>query len=449
MLSGVSGFVRARSCYTQRRDADPIDARVFRGPDVKLVHAADLHVDSPLRGLQRYEGAPIEQVRGATRRALENLVALCIAEEAALLLLAGDIFDGDWRDYATGLFFASQMARLRQAGVRVLTLRGNHDAVSQIHKELRLPDNVRELSAKKPESVVLEEIGVVVHGQSFARRAVPEDLAARYPAPLAGLFNVGLLHTSLSGRPGHEPYAPTSLDVLRGKGYEYWALGHVHARELVCEDPHVVFPGNLQGRHARELGAKGASVLTVEGGRVRELRHEVLDAVRWTVCRVDAGAAADAHDLVELTRAELGRHARDAGGRLLAARVVLRGQTRAHAALARDPEHWTEQLRACALDVSEGAVWLEQVRLETRSPDEGAWHAEREDAIGQLARALDALARDPAALGELRAIFADLKRKLPSQAVEGDEGLKLDDPEFFAGLLPEVRELLLARLLEE
>lgn len=81
-----------------------------------IVHAADLHLDSPLVGLERYDGAPVAELRAATRRALENLVQLCLAEDAKLLLLAGDLYDGDWRDYSTGLFFAAQMARLREVG---------------------------------------------------------------------------------------------------------------------------------------------------------------------------------------------------------------------------------------------------------------------------------------------------------------------------------------------
>jgi exonuclease SbcD len=415
---------------------------------VKLVHAADLHIDSPLRGLARYEGAPVEQIRGATRRALENLVELCEQEQAALLLLAGDLFDGDWRDYSTGLFFAAQMARLRQVGVRVVWLRGNHDAASQIRKELRLPDNVRELSPRKPESVPFEDIGVAVHGQGFEKREASEDLAARYPAPMPGLFNIGLLHTSLTGRAGHDPYAPTTLDVLRAKGYDYWALGHVHAREIVCEDPWVVFPGNLQGRHAREVGEKGATVLTLQHGRLSDVRHEALDVVRWCVCDVDASPAADGYEVVELVRAELGRRAAEAGGRLLAARVVLRGRSRAHARLAADPEHWLVQLQACALDVAEGAVWLERVQLQTHGPEDAARLAAREDAIGQLVQSLEALARDPDGLSELSEVFAELKGKLPDEAKRGDDGLRLDDPGFVSALLPEVRELLLSRLLD-
>jgi exonuclease SbcD len=412
---------------------------------LKLVHAADLHIDSPLRGLSRYEGAPVDLLRNATRRALENLVELCIQEEAGLLLLAGDIFDGDWRDYATGLFFAAQMARLRRAGVRVALVRGNHDAASQISRELRLPDNVHELPTKKPGSLVFEDLGVAVHGQGFAAREVREDLAARYPQPLASLFNIGLLHTSLGGRPGHATYAPSTIDVLRARGYDYWALGHVHAREVVCEEPLIVFPGNLQGRHARETGAKGATLIALQDGRIADVRHEPLDVVRFCVCQVDLSSAHDAHDAVELTRARLSEHAREAAGRLLAARVVLRGATRAHAQLMRDDERWLPQFQACALDVAEGAIWLEAVHVRTSGVESAARSAERDDAIGQLVAALDGAAGDEAALRALCAAFTELK--LPRDAGSGDDGVRLDDPAFIAELLPEVRELLLSRLL--
>jgi len=122
---------------------------------MKVVHAADIHLDSPLCGLARYEGAPVERIRGATRRALENLVGLCEQEQAGLLLIAGDLFDGDWRDYSTGLFFVAQMARLRKSGVQVVMLRGNHDAESQVCKSLRLPDNVHELSTRKAQTIAV------------------------------------------------------------------------------------------------------------------------------------------------------------------------------------------------------------------------------------------------------------------------------------------------------
>ncbi len=125
---------------------------------MKFIHCSDLHVDSPLTGLDRYEGAPVSKIRGATRRALSNLVELCIEEDAELLLIAGDVYDGDWRDYGTGLFFAAQMSRLREAGVRVAMVLGNHDAQSQITRALRLPDNVIVFDAAAPATHVLDDV---------------------------------------------------------------------------------------------------------------------------------------------------------------------------------------------------------------------------------------------------------------------------------------------------
>jgi exonuclease SbcD len=426
---------------------------------MKIVHAADLHIDSPLVGLARYESAPVDRLRGATRRAFENLIRLCLDEQAAVLLIAGDVFDGDWRDYSTGLFFAAQLARLRQGGVRVVLAAGNHDAQSHITRELRLPENVRVLSTRKAESVLFEDIGVAVHGQGFAQRDVSEDLAASYPLAARGLFNAGLLHTALGGRVGHAPYAPTTLEVLRSRGYDYWALGHIHTREVVSLEPLTIFPGNLQGRHARETGEKGATVLTVRDGRVIEHRHEPLDTVRWVQCRVDVSDAMSGDDVVQLTRKSLSEAAAQADGRLLAARIVLIGPTRAHAALLRAPEHWTAELRAMSLDLGQGDVWLERVKIETLAREAslaGFDLAAREDALGQLVAQIESLTDDPSVLAPLAARFEDLKKRLPAQLTEGDDLtdgllrdrplLRLDEVDYIASLLPEVKELLLARL---
>lgn len=302
---------------------------------MKLLHAADLHLDSQLRGLDRYDGAPLERIRHATRHAFENLIALAIDEAVDLVLLAGDLYDGDWRDYSTGLYFQNQMSRLRAAGIEVALIHGNHDAASQITRSLRLPENVTVLGSREPQTRLYERLGIAVHGQSFATRAVTDDLAKHYPPARRDLFNIGLLHTCASGRDGHEPYAPCSLDTLVAKGYDYWALGHVHTREVLAREPWVVFPGNLQGRHARETGAKGATLIAIDAGRVLTVEHRALDAVRWSLCAVDLEEAASAADAVDLVRLALERALDAAEGRLLAARVELTGNTAAHAELHR------------------------------------------------------------------------------------------------------------------
>jgi DNA repair exonuclease SbcCD nuclease subunit len=411
---------------------------------VKIIHAADLHVDSPLRGLQRYPNAPVDRIRGATREALVNLVHLCIDEEASALLLAGDVFDGDWKDYSTGLFFVGQMARLKEAGVRVFSVRGNHDHESKMGKKLSLPDNVTELSTRKPQTVIDEDLGLAVHGQGFAKRVVDEDLAASYPEPVSGLLNVGILHTSLDGRPGHHPYAPTSAEVLASKGYDYWALGHVHAREVVRKDPWIVFPGNTQGRHARETGEKGATVITIEGGRIESVEARVLDVVRWIHLEIDASELDHPTDVVEAARELLENAVEEAEPRLVAARVSIVGESAAHGALLADAERWEQELRGMATDVGES--WIEKVRFKTRERVDLEELIARDDAVGALFARLAETSEDPDALAECARVLDDLKTKLPREAKLGDDGVDLDDPRYLADALADATQLLLPRL---
>jgi DNA repair exonuclease SbcCD nuclease subunit len=408
---------------------------------MKFVHAADLHLDSPLAGLSKYEGAPVEQIRGATRRALENLVKLCLNEQVQLLLIAGDLYDGDWRDYSTGLFFAKQMAALRAGNVRVVWIRGNHDAASKLTAHLNLPDNVRELSHKKPDSLMLEDLGVAVHGQGFDTREVTADLSLRYPEPKRGLLNIGLLHTALEGRAGHAPYAPCRLSALVDRGYDYFALGHVHTREVLSERPWIVFPGNLQGRHARETGPKGASLVSVEGDQVRAVEHRALDAVRWYVAEAEVSGERSLDGVLERVRAALTAAVAQSDGRLSAVRVRIHGASAAHEQLAARFERLTEEVRALTLDLATEA-WLEKVELATRPLTERVDLREREDAIGELLRGLGNLAHDDAALLELATELVELKRKLPPELREGPDAIDLESPEALRRLLTEVEQTL-------
>ena len=408
---------------------------------MKFVHAADLHLDSPLSGLSKYEGAPVEQIRGATRRALESLVKLCLSERAELLVIAGDLYDGDWRDYSTGLFFHKQMAALRAGNVRVVWIRGNHDAASKLTAHLNLPENARELSYKKPDTAKLEDIGVAVHGQGFETRDVSTDLSSRYPEPLRGLFNLGLLHTALEGRPGHAPYAPCKLTALVDRGYDYFALGHVHTREVLSEAPWIVFPGNLQGRHARETGAKGATLVTVEGEQVRAVEHRALDEVRWHLAEADVSAERSIDGALERVREALNGAVAASDGRLAAIRVRVHGASAAHEALASRSERVLEEVRALTLDLS-GDAWLEKVELATRPLAQRVPLREREDAIGEMLRGLNGIATDDAALLELAGELAELKRKIPPELREGPDAIDLDSPEALRRLLAEVEDTL-------
>ena len=179
---------------------------------MRFIHTADLHIDSPLRGLGRFEGAPLDRLRGATRRALERLVELAIEEKVDFVLVAGDLYDRDWQDFHTGLFVREQMVRLGKKNIRVFMVQGNHDAQGVITRHVPWPDNVKIFSSRTSESVRLDELGVVIHGHSFPNREVSEDLVPGYPDALPGLFNIGMLHTSLTGIVGHDTGTYSSGD---------------------------------------------------------------------------------------------------------------------------------------------------------------------------------------------------------------------------------------------
>jgi exonuclease SbcD len=415
----------------------------------RFVHAADIHLDSPLRGLERYEDAPADEVRSATRRAFENMVGLAIDEEVAFVLLVGDLYDGDWRDYNTGLFFVGQMNRLRDAGITVHLVSGNHDAASQITRSLRLPDNVTHYSHKQPQTVVLDEFDVAIHGQSFATRSVGENLADAYPPGDPARFDIGLLHTSLDGRPPHDDYAPCSVDTLRSRGYQYWALGHVHRREEVAQDPWIVFPGNLQGRHIREAGPKGCTLVSVENGEVTDVESRVVDVVRWATVSVDLSDASSADASIDAVRQALEKEQLASDDRLLAARLVLEGRSAAHTALVREPERWMQEYRAQASSLPGPGVWLEKVKLETKRPVDLGAELDRDDALGDLLRMVSRLEAAPIELADLTELFVDLKGKLPPELKQGDEPLDPTSLETLESAIPRVKELLLSRLLDE
>jgi DNA repair exonuclease SbcCD nuclease subunit len=339
------------------------------------------------------------------------------------------------------------MTLLREAGVKVCLISGNHDAANRMTKSLQLPENVVRLSAKKPQTQPWEQFGVSIHGQGFASAAVMENLAVAYPKATPGHFNIGLLHTCGAGHEGHERYAPCTLDDLRVKGYDYWALGHIHQRGKLCGDAEVHFSGNLQGRHIRETGPKGCLLVSVDDRGRTEVRFEPLDVVRWEVANIDAAAAQTGYDVAERCQKQLHTLLSESDGRLLAVRVEVRGACRAHESLAAEPLRWTNELRRAAHDVGMGRIWLEKIKLRT-SPeadlDESRWG---DGPLGELADYLSELRNRPEELSWLAGELGELKRKLPAELQEGDDSLRLDDPVWLASLLEHVQPILADRLL--
>lgn len=405
-----------------------------------FLHAADLHLDSPLRGLDRYDDAPIDALRNATRRAFENLVRRAIELRVEFVILAGDVFDGDWKDFGTGLWFTARLRELTQKGIRVYLLAGNHDAEGRMTRELELPLGAYRFATGAPQSFVDEKTGAVLHGQGFAKAATTSDLAAAYPAARPGTFNIGVLHTALDGREGHDDYAPCSKETLIAKGYDYWALGHVHRREVVSRDPWIVFPGNLQSRHVREVGAKGATFVNVADGRIASVEHESLDVVRFAHLRVDLTKAVRRAECLDAIGDAIEAARADADGRLLAARLELTGTTEAHSEMRRRREAFVAECRDRANAI--GETWLEKIVIATRAPAS----ASGRDIVDQLD--LEAADLVEEAMKAARLEIDTLLEKLPAGLDPSREDVDLRDPEFLDALVRDAREDVVRRLLD-
>ena len=334
--------------------------------DFKFLHAADLHLDSPLLGLAGKSPEFAVRVEQASRAAFDNLIDLAIAEGCRFVVLAGDIFDGNLRHMPTGLFFLSRMRRLADAGIAVFLVAGNHDAENEFASKLTLSTNVWLFDRKAAETRRLDDVGAAIHGQSFRERAVTDNIARNYPRADEGYFNIGVLHTACAGSEGeHAVYAPCTLEQLVNHGYDYWALGHVHTRAVLSEHPHVVYPGNLQGRHVRENGPKGATLVTVTDGRVESAEHRDLDVVRWASATVDIGDLAGRSAILERISTNLTIEGVLAGARPLALRLKLVGATSDHTALLLDRGGLRDDVEALCATLPFD-IWLEKLVVATQ-----------------------------------------------------------------------------------
>lgn len=373
-----------------------------------FLHAADLHIDSPLRGLDGRESAAATRIREASRVALARMVEAAISRRVDFVLLAGDIYDTR-PAFETYLFFHREMDRLSRAGIPVAIVLGNHDHEGVAPRAGRLPDQVHVLPHERPASLQIVP-GVWVHGQSFPRRDVSEDLTDQYPAAVPGALNIGLLHTALDGHSGeHARYAPSRSERLSAHGYQYWALGHVHATLVLREGGcHIVYPGNLQGRHARETGPKGAVFVDYEAAAIRAVEHVAFDDVRWHRVALDPGSLDESADPLKQIAARV-RHETArcrSEGRLAAVRLSIAGSAPA-ALVELGEDEIRDSLRAMLS--TEDAIYVEKIELDLEPRDADLHESDR-----YLAQLIDELADSPELAEALGLAWRDARDKLRS-----------------------------------
>lgn len=416
----------------------------------KFIHAADIHLDSPLLSLVLPEPSQAERVRRACRDAFENLVNMAIDRKVAFVVLAGDLYDHNAPNMQVAVFLRNQLARLEKHDIRVIIVKGNHDADNRITSGLALPANTHVFSDRKPETITYEHlpIRVAIHGQSFKPGPVTDNLAINFPAPISNSFNIGVLHTSLAGNPDHDPYAPCKLEDLALRGYDYWALGHIHKSAVLSQDPWVVYSGNLQGRHAKETGPKGCVLVTVEDSRVQKVEMIDLAVVRWHVAAIDLASALTETDLIECLRKGLADAIQDAQGRPTALRVRFCGSTELFDLIEGRPQRLLQTTLEIAGEIAGDDLWIEKIENDTTPLKEIV--VVSDDTTTDLYPILDEISANPetvaAALG---AELAALRTKLPEDLKDLEAFKPLEDAAALNEALLKLKPRLRARFAGE
>ena len=411
----------------------------------RFVHAADIHLDSPLRSLALRDPELAELIGNATRRALETIVKICLDEQVDALLIAGDLYDGDQTSMKTARFLAAQIGRLVQAGIGVFIIRGNHDARSTITDQLSFPPNVK-IFTGRAEAFRLDrssgELPVVIHGISFAKPHAPESLLPKYKAPVEGAVNIAMMHTSLAGVAGHDPYAPCLVSDLDVFGYQYWALGHIHLRSVTLGKSTVVMPGIPQGRDINEAGAKSVTLVTIADDRTVHLEERITSVAQFERVPVSLNRIEEWPDMVTSIAKAMERARAAAVSDHLVVRLALHGTTPLAWQMRRDLD-LVKQAVEEVLPI--GRSWIEKIEISCTAP--GAAGDVAADPLLDLRGLMrDDIGKSPGYIAAATDIAKELCGQLPPEL----RGILGDDEESFqvslAALVDEGTEDVLARL---
>ena len=416
-----------------------------------ILHAADLHLGAPLDALgARVPAAVAEHLRSRSREAFDNLVNVAIERQVDAVVLAGDVYDGADREVASQFRLAKGLGRLSEAGIRVFIAHGNHDPLlADMRLAKDLPAGVTVFGTNAPEVHELAtRAGHTLHvaGVSFAKTAEQRNLAQMFHSlDTPVLSTIGVLHTNVGGNTGHDPYAPCTPADLQAAPVAYWALGHIHLRQVESMGlgRYWAYPGNLQGRSTKpaECGAKGALLVGFDASGALEPEFVALDAVRFQRLDVDVSSATNIGDALELLGGALSVAASDAGARSLVVKATLVGSTTAHRSLLDSASGLLELAREnCSAGLGDGA--LLSVRVGTRPHVTRQELVDRGGLLAELLGAVDALRADPQLSDTLSSVDHDATRKIVSSTFAADPGA-------VSGVVDELERLLIDGLVED
>lgn len=250
--------------------------------NLRILHSADLHLDSPFEGLSAGKAAIR---RGEQRELLAALAALARRERADIVLLSGDLLDSDNTYYETG----EELSRcLRQIPAPVFIAPGNHDYYSarSPYARLKLPENVHIFTQNAIEAVELPQLEARVYGAAFTEKRSGALLRGFQAPRREGIWNLMCIHGEVGGR--DSAYNPISLQELADSGLDYVALGHIHKASGLQKvgDTWYSWPGCPEGRGFDETGDKTVSLIELSETGCRMETFSIAGR-RYQVLRVD------------------------------------------------------------------------------------------------------------------------------------------------------------------
>lgn len=384
----------------------------------RFVHAADLHLDSPFKGLSALPASVRDRIRESSFEALQRLVRLAVEQRVDFVLISGDVYDLADRSLRAQLRFQQAARTLSEHGIALYVIHGNHDPLHGDRASLDWPDAVYFFGGETVETIMVRDregdVIASISGISYVQAATTAPLASRFPRPRQDIYAIAMLHTNVDGAAGHDNYAPSSLKELVQSGYSYWALGHIHTRQVLHEEPYVVYPGNTQGRSVKECGPRGCYVVDVdEEGHSTLVFHE-LSAVRWERQDISIEGLEDEQQLKYAFDRILAELAASCVNMPVVVRISLTGRGPLHRLLQTGTllQELVDELRAEQTEVAGAAgsfVWIESVKLHTGPEISLSSLRDQDSFVGDLLKLTDKLLADEEAL---QAFYSDAAASL-------------------------------------
>ena len=417
---------------------------------VKFIHTADLHLDTPFKGLSNWNSDLASKLKDATFKSFRKIIDLCLNEKVDFLIISGDIFDSENKSLAAQLKFVSELKRLSENGIYTYFICGNHDPLSSWLEDLQLPENVFRFNSSKVGNITHRKDNnpvADIYGISYQNKVVNKNLANKYqlisdPAPIS----IAVLHATI-GKPGpHANYAPFRIEDVAGKGFDYWALGHIHKRQIIHEpNPTIAYPGNPQGRDFGEIGAKGCNLVEIMENNTPDIKFVPTQLIRFEEVQIDLTGEDkidSLQDIIERARITIEDYDKNTSYIL---RITLRGRTSLHSHL-NEPGEIDDLLEHFNDDqlIQSNFIWIDRIEVKTQPVIDIDRVKKGTDFPAEILKTLGEYKNDPGILDDL---IKNMKEDMKSPQAKR-ELAELSEPEQ-KEILEKVKWMLLDQLLKE